>query len=61
MNLISATGLDNEMYNKLMNRLVQGAFVQFDGYDIVPTQRFRIGFRRIDTSGNIVRVGEFNA
>ena len=61
MNLTSATGLDTEMYNKLMTRLVQGAFVKFDGYDIVPTERFRKGFRRIDKSGNIVRVGEFNA
>ena len=61
MNLISATGLDNDMYNKLMNRLVQGAFVKFDGYDIVPTERFRKGFGLIDKSGNIVRVGEFNA
>lgn len=61
MNLTSATGLDNDMYNKLMNRLVQGAFVKFDGYDIVPTERFRKGFGLIDKSGNIVRVGEFNA
>ena len=61
MNLTSATGLDNDMYNKLMNRLVQGAFVKFDGYDIVPTERFRKGFGLIDKSGNIVKVGEFNA
>ena len=61
MNLISATGLDNDMYNKLMNRLVQGAFVKFDGYDIVPTERFRKGFGLIDKSGNIVRLGEYNA
>ena len=61
MNLTSATGLDNDMYNKLMNRLVQGAFVKFDGYDIVPTERFRKGFGLIDKSGNIVGLGEFNA
>ena len=61
MNLTSATGLDNDMYNKLMNRLVQGAFVKFDGYDIVPTERFRKGFGLIDKSGDIVRLGEFNA
>lgn len=61
MNLTSATGLDNDMYNKLMNRLVQGAFVKFDGYDIIPTERFRKGFGLIDKSGNIVRLGEFNA
>ena len=61
MNLTSATGLDNDMYNKLMNRLVQGAFVKFDGYDIVRTERFRKGFGLIDKSGNIVRLGEFNA
>lgn len=61
MNLTSATGLDNDMYNKLMNRLVQGAFVKFDGYDIVPTERFRKGFGLIDKSGNIVRLGEYNA
>ena len=61
MNLTAATALDNDMYNKLRNRLVQGAFVKFDGYDIVPTERFRKGFGLIDKSGNIVRVGEFNA
>ena len=61
MNLTSATGLDNDMYNKLMNRLVQGAFVKFDGYDIATTERFRQGFGLIDQSGNIVRLGEFNA
>ena len=60
-NLMAATGLDGEMYNKYMQRLTQGLFIQYDGYDIIPTQRFRLGMSKIDRSGTIHRVGEFDA
>ena len=60
-NLMAATGLDAELYNKFMQRLTQGLFIQFEGYDIIPTQRFRIGMSRINRAGVINKVGEYSA
>lgn len=60
-NLMAATGLDSEMYNKFMQRLTQGLFIQYDGYDIIPTQRFRLGMSMIKRKVNIHRVGETDA
>lgn len=60
-NLMAATGLDSEMYNKFMQHLTQGLFIQFEGYDIIPTQRFRIGMSKINRAGNIHKVGEYDA
>lgn len=60
-NLMAATGLDAELYNKFMQRLTQGLFIQFEGYDITPTQRFRLGMSKINRAGNIHRVGEYDA
>lgn len=60
-NLMAATGLDSDMYNKLMQRLTQGLFIRYEGYDIVPTQRFRTGVKSINRLGNIHKVGEYDA
>lgn len=60
-NIIAATGLDTEMYAKFMQRLTQGLFIQFEGYDIIPTQRFRIGLAKIDRAGTIHKLGEYDA
>ena len=60
-NLMAATGLDSEMYNKFMQRLTRGLFITYEGYDIVPTQRFRLGMSKINRAGNIHRVGEYDA
>jgi hypothetical protein len=60
-NLMAATGLDAELYNKFMQRLTQGLFIQFEGYEITPTQRFRLGMSKINRAGNIHRVGEYDA
>ena len=60
-NLMAATGLDAELYNKFMQRLTQGLFIQFEGYDIIPTQRFRLGMSKINRAGIINRVGEHSA
>jgi len=60
-NLMAATGLDSEIYNKFMHRLTQGLFIQYEGYDILPTQRFRLGMSKINRAGNIHRVGEHDA
>jgi hypothetical protein len=56
--LQAVTGLDNDKYNALMNRLVAGLFVQFSKYDIIPTARFRIGMGRINRNTRATRVGE---
>lgn len=56
--LQAATGLDNDKYNSLMNRLVSGYFVQFSKYDILPTERFRIGMSQINRNTRVRRVGE---
>ena len=60
-NLMAATGLDADLYNKFMQRLTQGLFIQFEGYDIIPTQRFRLGMSKINRAGVIHRVGEHDA
>lgn len=60
-NLMAATGLDQELYNKFMQRLTQGLFITFEGYDIIPTQRFRMGMSKINRAGKITKVGEYNA
>ena len=60
-NLMAATGLDSELYNKFMQRLTQGLFITYEGYDIVPTQRFRLGMSKINRAGNIHKVGEYDA
>lgn len=60
-NLMAATGLNQDDYNILMQRLTQGLFVQYEGYNIIPTQRFRLGMAKINRAGNIHRVGEVDA
>lgn len=54
----AATGLNNEDYNKIMNRLVRSNFVQFTKYDIIPTERFRIGTAQINRNTSVRRLGE---
>jgi hypothetical protein len=43
-----------------MNKLVRGLFVRYQGYEILPTERFRIGMNRIDRNVAVTRVGEDN-
>ena len=60
-NIMAATGLETNDYNKFMQRLTQGLFVTYEGYDIIPTQRFRLGMSKINRAGNIHKVGEYDA
>jgi hypothetical protein len=56
--LQAATGLSNDEYNAQINRLVSGMFVTFSRYEIVPTERFRMGMTRINRNTRALRVGE---
>lgn len=58
--LMSATGLIADDFNKVMMRLVKGLFIKYQGYDIVPTERFRIGMNKIDRNVRVTKVGEVN-
>ena len=60
-NIMAATGLESNDYNKFMQRLTQGLFITYEGYDIIPTQRFRLGMSKINRAGNIHKVGEYDA
>ena len=56
--LASAAGLSADDLNKALSRLTKCLFIQYQGYDIVPTERFRIGFSKINQETTIPRVGE---
>ena len=56
--LASASGLTNDDLNKVLSRLTKGLFIRYQGYDIVPTERFRIGIAQVDKQTVVSRVGE---
>ena len=56
--LQAATGLGNEEYNSQINRLVMGLFITFSKYEIIPSERFRIGMGLINRNTRATRVGE---
>lgn len=56
--LASASGLSNDDLNKALSRLTRGLFIRYQGYDIVPTERFRLGIGRINKGTVVSRVGE---
>lgn len=56
--LVSVSGLSNDEYNAQINRLTSGLFVVHSKYDIVPTERFRLGLSRINKNPFIRPVRE---
>ena len=58
--LSAATGLTSDEMNKALNRLTKGLFIKFSNYDIVPTERFRLGLARINRQTFMPRLGEVN-
>jgi len=56
--LQAATGMTNDEYNGIMNRLISGMFIKFTKFEIIPTERFRLGITRITRSTRAKRVGE---
>ena len=57
-NLMGATGMKQDDFNTLMNGLVRGLFIRYRGNDIVPTERFRLGFNQINKQTYVTKVGE---
>lgn len=60
-NLMAASGLNNEQFGKFLNNLMRQLFIKFKGYDIIPTERFRVGMNSIDKKITITKVGEPDA
>ena len=58
--LLAATGLTTEEMNKALTRMTKGLFVKYNNYDIVPTERFRLGLARINKKTFVSKVGEVN-
>lgn len=57
-NLIAISGLPNDEFNAIINRLVALKFIRFSGYDINPTERFRKGMFKINRKTKLERIGE---
>lgn len=57
-NLIAISGLPNDEFNIIINRLVSLKFIKFAGYDITPTERFRRGMSKINRHTKLERIGE---
>lgn len=57
-NLMAATGLKQDDFNIVMNKLIKGLFIRYQGHDIVPTERFRLGMNKIDRNTYVPRIGE---
>ena len=55
--LTAAAGMTNDEYNAQMANLVRGLFVKFSKYDIIPTERFRLGMAQIERNTRVLRVG----
>lgn len=60
-NLMAVTGLKQDDFNIVMNKLVRGLFIRYQGHDIVPTERFRLGMNKISRETFVTKVGESNA
>jgi hypothetical protein len=56
--LAATSGLSTDDLNKALARLTSGLFIRFSNYDIIPTERFRLGIARINKDTVAHRVGE---
>ncbi len=55
--LMAATGLPTDQFNAQVNQLVQGAFIRFQGQQIMPSLRFRKTMTKIDRNTTLVKLG----
>lgn len=56
--LSSASGLPQDELNKALSRLTKALFIQYQGYDIVPTERFRLGAAYLNKATQPTKLGE---
>lgn len=56
--LSSASGLTTDDLNKALSAMTRCLFIQYQGYDIIPTTRFRKGMKAINTGTVIKKIGE---
>lgn len=56
--LMAATGLTNDEFNRIMNNLIRGLFVRYFGQNIVATERFRKGMSMINRNVDHAVIGE---
>ena len=59
--LQAATGMTHDDLNKALNILTKGLFVRFSNYDIIPTERFRLGVAQINKNTYLKKLGEPDA
>lgn len=55
--LQASTGLGQEELNRALMRLSKGLFVRFENFDIVPTERFRMGCAALDRRIHVTEAG----
>ena len=60
-NLAIVTGMEQKDLNIILSRLIRMLFIRQDGFDIIPTERFRKGMARIKRDTYVPRLGEINA
>ena len=59
--LMSVTGMENKDLSVALSRLTRLRFIKHQGYDIVPTERFRRGLSAIERNTYAPKLGEINA
>lgn len=59
--LQAATGMPQDDLNRALNQLTKGLFIQFSGYDIIPTERFRKGVSALNRNTYLRKLGETDA
>ena len=58
--LMSVTGMENKDLSVALSRLTRLRFIKHQGYDIVPTERFRRGLSAIERNTYAPKLGEIN-
>ena len=53
--------MENKDLNVALSRLTKLRFIKHEGYDIIPTERFRRGLSKIERETYAPRLGEINA
>ena len=56
--LQGATGLPADILSKQLKELTMGLFIRYSNYDIIPTERFRLGLAKINRATYAPKVGE---